>query len=97
MLTAAGGRAPAKFAKAASALSPRLLECYRRGLDGDPTLRGPFVAAVDTSADGRVTSARAELDGIGDPAVTGCVLRLVRATRFPASGGRFSIPMTFTD
>ena len=49
------------------------------------------------SADGRVASARAELDGIGDPAVTGCVLRLVRAARFPAGGGRFSIPMTFTD
>lgn len=97
MLTSAGGRASPRVARTASALAPRLLDCYRQGLSDDPTLRGPFVAGLDLAADGRVTSARAELDGLGAPAVAGCVLRVVRAARFPSGADRLSIPIRFSD
>jgi hypothetical protein len=97
MLTAAGGRASTRVAKTASGLAPRLLECYRLGLALEPTLRGPLVAGVDLGPDGRVTAARAEIDGLGAPEVTSCVLRVVRAARFPGTRERLSIPMRFTD
>ncbi len=97
MLTSAGGKASGKVARIASALAPRLVDCYRLGLDEEPGLRGPFVAGVEVAADGQVVSARAELDGLGVPQVTTCVLRHVRAARFPAGTARLSIPMRFTD
>src|SRR5262249_41718779 len=69
LLTRAGGRAPAKLARVATALQPKLLGCYRIGLAQQPALRGSFVAGVDIAADGHVASVRAELDGIGAPAL----------------------------
>jgi hypothetical protein len=95
VLTSENGRAPRAAARAASALGPELLGCYRRGLAGDPSLRGSLVAGVDVGADGRVVRARAELDGLGAPAVTGCVLAVVRGARFPRGPERISIPMQF--
>lgn len=95
MRTSAGGRAPASMTKAASALTPRLLACYRQGLALEPTLRGSIVAGVDVGPDGRIAAARAEIDGLGAPAVTGCVLAEVRAAKFPRGPERLSIPIRF--
>jgi hypothetical protein len=93
--TAENARAPAAAARVARGLSPGLLACYRRGLAVEPALRGALVAGLEIDAGGHVTSARAELDGLGVPEVTGCVLRLVRAARFPRGPERISIPMQF--
>jgi hypothetical protein len=95
LLTSAGGRAPAKLARVASALEPRLLGCYRIGLAAQPALRGSFVAGVDIAADGHVAVARAELDGLGAPALASCVLAEVRAAHFPKGPERLSIPIRF--
>jgi hypothetical protein len=97
MLTAENGRAPQAAARAASALEPGLLACYRRGLAGEPALRGSLVAGVELAADGRVKQARAELDALGAPEVTSCVLAAVRTARFPRGSARLSIPIRFTD
>ena len=95
MRTTAGGRAAPAMAKAATALTAKLLGCYRQGLRAEPTLRGSLVAGVDVGADGRVAAVRAEIDGLGAPAVTGCVLAEVRAARFPRGPERLSIPIRF--
>lgn len=97
MLTAENGPAPKAAARAATALTSELLGCYRRGLAGEPGLRGSLVAGVDVGADGRVVRARAELDGLGAPEVTSCVLQTVRAGKFPRGPERLSIPIRFTD
>jgi len=97
VLTEENGRAPAAAARVARGLAPGALGCYRRGLAAEPSLRGAFVAGLDIGADGRVLQARAELDGLGAPEVTGCVLKLVRAARFPRGAERISIPMKFGD
>jgi len=93
--TAAGGKAPAPMAKAASALAPKLLTCYRLGLAHEPGLRGSLVAGVDIGSDGRVSAARAEIDGLGAAEVTACVLAEMRAARFPRGPERLSIPIRF--
>ena len=97
VLTSENARAPAAAAKVARGLASGALGCYRRGLAAEPSLRGPFVAGLDIGADGRVVQARAELDGLGVPEVTGCVLKLVRAARCPRGAERISIPMRFGD
>jgi hypothetical protein len=96
VLTGERGNAPESVAKAARALAPRLLECYRRGLDADPELRGTLVMGVATDGKGNVSEARAEIDGLGAPAVSACVVERVKAARF--AGGestRFSFPVRF--
>lgn len=99
VLTDENARAPEKVRRAATALRGPLLECYKRGLAGEPALRGSFVAGVDVAADGRVKTARAEIDALGAPEVAACVLQKVKAARFPAGAGpeRLSIPMQFSD
>lgn len=95
MRTAAGGPAAQAMTRAAVALQPKLLSCYRLGLALEPTLRGSFVAGVDVGADGRVSGVRAEIDGLGARAVTGCILAEMRAAHFPKGPDRLSIPMRF--
>jgi hypothetical protein len=97
VMTVVGGPASRKVARAASALAPRLLDCYRIGLAGNPALRGAMAVGIELSAGGRVASANVELDGIDDQQVTGCVLRLVKTARFPGGSGRVSIPIRFSD
>jgi hypothetical protein len=96
VLTGEGGNAPDAVSKAAAALAPRLLDCYRRGLDADPELRGTLVVGVVSDATGRVTDARAEIDGLGAAPVSSCVVGKVKAARFPAGDAlRFSFSLRF--
>lgn len=95
VLTKSAADAPAEVTTATRQLSPRLLTCYRDGLDEDPMLRGTLVIGVDVEGGGRVASARAELDGLGAPAVTRCALAAVKAARFPSARDPFSFAVNF--
>jgi hypothetical protein len=96
VLTGERGNAPEGVARAASALAPKLLECYRHGLDADPELRGTLVVGVVADASGRTSEARAEIDGLGAPEVSACVVARVKAARFPGGEAlRFSFPVRF--
>jgi hypothetical protein len=96
VLTQTRGPAPLALADAARRLEPQLVSCYQTGLKDDPGLRGPLVLGLALGADGRVKEARPEIDGLGAPAVTACVLSHVRATRFPrATAAHVSLPMKF--
>ncbi len=96
VLTGERGNAPEPVARAARALAPRLLECYRQGLVADPELRGTLVVGVVADASGRVSEARSEIDGLGAPEVSACVVARVKAARFPGGESmRFSFPVRF--
>jgi len=96
VLTGERGNAPEAVAKAARALAPRLLECYRRGLEAEPELRGTLVVGVAADGRGHVSEARAEIDGLGAPEVSACVVARVKAARFPGGQAmRFSFPVRF--
>jgi hypothetical protein len=96
VLTATSGNAPEPVARVARSLTPRLLECYRRGLAADPELRGTLVVGVATDAKGNVSEARAEIDGLGAAAVSACVVAQVKAARFTGGeSSRFSFPVRF--
>jgi hypothetical protein len=96
VLTRSRGHASEPVARAASALEPELLGCYKSGLAGEPALRGTLVVGVAVDGEGRVTEARAELDGLGAPGVTSCVVSRFRAARFPRAADRFSMPIRFS-
>jgi len=96
VLTAARGNAPEAVSKAAGALAASLLECYKRGLSADPELRGTLVVGVAADASGHVSDARAEIDGLGAPEVSACVVAQVKTARFPRGQAlRFSFPVRF--
>jgi hypothetical protein len=96
VLTGTSGNAPEAVARVARGLAPRLLDCYRRGLAADPELRGTLVVGVATDGKGGVKEARAEIDGLGAPAVVTCVVAQVKAARFTGGeGARFSFPVRF--
>jgi hypothetical protein len=96
VLTRSRGQAPEAVARTAMALEPELLACYLAGLRGEPALRGTLVVGVAVDGAGHVTEARPELDGLGAPRVTSCVVSRFRGTRFPGAAERFSMPVRFT-
>jgi hypothetical protein len=91
------GKAPPAIARAAQMLERSLMTCYRRGLKSDPFLRGPLALGAEVSVDGRVTTAYAEVDGLGAPDVVTCAVETLRGARFPRGSTRLSIPVEFTD
>ncbi len=96
VLTDRRGNAPDGIGKTALALEPKLLECYRRGLAAEPELRGTLVVGVGIDREGRVSAARAEIDGLGAAEVSACVVARVKAARFPGGEAlRFSFPVRF--
>jgi hypothetical protein len=95
-LGAARSRAPEAMARAASQLTPKLLDCYKQVLATEPSLRGSFVVGVEIAADGKVTAARAELDSLRVPAMSSCILAEVRSARFPKGPDKLSIPIRFS-
>jgi hypothetical protein len=95
VLVAKGGPAPPKVTRAAMALAPALVDCYRAGLAKDPLLRGSLVAGIVIDKDGRVSEARLEMDALGVPVATRCALDSLRAARFPRGIGAVSVPVKF--
>lgn len=96
VVTRTAAPAPEPVVRAAQALRPELVACYELGLRTDPQLRGSLVVGLTLDAQGRVTEARPELDGLGAPVVARCVVDKVRAARFPTDRAeRFSLPLRF--
>jgi hypothetical protein len=90
-----GGKAPEQVARAAAGLESSILGCYRAALKQSGELRGALVIGVETTTDGKVVEAKAEIDGIGDVALVSCALAEARKHKFPGKSARFSIPVKF--
>jgi hypothetical protein len=96
MRTDQRGTAPDEVTRTARALVPELTRCYEKGLAVEPGLRGAVVLGVKLEGNGRVAEARPELDGLGAPEVTACVVARVKAAKFPAGlAARYSVPLRF--
>jgi hypothetical protein len=77
------------------ALEGQLLGCYKAGLVKNARLRGSLVIGLALDREGRVESARPEIDAIGNEALVGCAMERVKAQRFPKGKPRLSIPVYF--
>jgi TonB family protein len=64
-----------------------LQACYEIEAQKDPTLKGGVTVAWSIDPSGSVTSANVASTTMHNARVEGCVLRQVRAWRFPASDG----------
>lgn len=96
VLTATSEAAPAGVTRAAQAIQPELVACYRKGLEADPALRGLLVLGLTVNDSGAVTDARTEIDGLRAPKVVKCVVGKLKAARFPeGQAERFSVPVKF--
>jgi hypothetical protein len=75
-----------------------LRSCYESGMRHSEGLAGKLVVRFSVSAVGKVVDAQAEVDTLGDPLVTRCMLERARSWRLPPLGGRygFSAPFIFT-
>lgn len=82
---------------------PAIRSCYEKGLTKQPTLAGKVMASFRIGADGTVDNAH-EAPGEGppfpDPKVTECILKQIRALRFPKPNGggvvKVKYPFVFT-
>lgn len=69
---------------------PAIRSCYEKSLTAQPTLSGKVMTSFRIAADGSVDEAK-EAPGEGppfpDPKVTECILKQIRALRFPKPNG----------
>lgn len=69
---------------------PAIRNCYEKSLTSQPTLAGKLMTSFRIAADGSVDEAK-EAPGEGppfpDPKVTECILKQIRALRFPKPNG----------
>ena len=79
------------------AVKGEVASCYHTSLRWRPQLSGVLQVYFTMAADGRVSDAGIEEDSLDDPIVRHCVLRTLRAWRFPEASGEseFSIPFVF--
>jgi hypothetical protein len=85
--TAHGGLNAEQIRRVVMAHRGALQACYEIEAQKDPTLRGGVTASWTIDAAGAVTSANLASSTIHNARVEGCVLRQVRAWRFPSSDG----------
>ncbi|MGD0675883.1 MAG: AgmX/PglI C-terminal domain-containing protein [Polyangiaceae bacterium] len=85
--TARGGLNPDQVQRVVLAHMGALRACYEMEAQKDPTLRGGVTASWTIDPIGGVTSANVAGTTIHNARVEGCVLRQVRAWRFPSSDG----------
>jgi hypothetical protein len=79
------------------ALEHDLLGCYKQGLSKNARLRGSLVVGIALDKEGRVESARPEIDAIGDDALVGCTVEHVKTQRFPKGKPHLSVPVYFKE
>ena len=78
-------------------LEQNLLACYKQGLTKNARLRGSLVVGIALDKEGRVESARPEIDAIGDDALVGCTVDHVKTQRFPKGKPHLSVPVYFKE
>jgi len=79
------------------AVKGEVASCYHTSLRWRPQLSGVLNVYFTVAADGSVTDVGIESDSLDDPIVRHCVLRTLRAWRFPEASreSEFSIPFVF--
>ena len=65
----------------------RVKACYQRALQSDPALAGRVVVELTIGEDGRVRAVRIKSSALDNAEVKGCILRVLRALRFPQPAG----------
>jgi hypothetical protein len=74
----------------------RIQACYERGLTRRASLAGRVTFSWTIQPNGRVAGAREQASTLGDPAVSSCILGVIRGMRFPQpSGGPVQVTFPF--
>lgn len=92
------GKESPELLSAIGAKAGQARSCYERALSNNNALAGRLEIAVRVSRTGSVCSASIAKDGLGDAAVTSCVLSRFRGGRYPQPSGGcvdVSVPMNF--
>lgn len=81
-----------------ASLRVRFRRCYERGLAVEPSLAGSVTLVANVGANGEVTAAEPAGDSTLGPAVTACLVNVVKSANFAPPGGagaRLRIPIKF--
>ena len=95
-LVTTGGKLSTDANRVTAGLRARLRQCYRRGLDADPSQSGKVTVAFKVDAEGNVTSATDKKSSGVSAAVTACVVGVVKRAQFGAGAGSAELPIAFT-
>lgn len=74
--------------------SPVIGNCYRRGLAFNPSLQGMMILRVSINPNGTVSDVTTAVNYVQDPAVTACVVNVMRTAVYPAAAR--PVPTTAT-
>jgi hypothetical protein len=92
------GRETAELLSALGAKAGQARSCYEKALSNNGALAGRLEVAVRVSPTGSACSASIGKDGLGDAAVTSCLLSRFRSGKYPQPTGGcvdVSVPMNF--
>ena len=78
-------------ARAVRRQANKIRKCYEQRLQKKPNLRGKLTVRWTIGLNGRVPKAAATGNTLGDGAVTGCILRVIRKLQFPKPEGGICI------
>ena len=87
-----GRLGPAQVRRVVDSREGDLRACYEHELRADPTFQGGIVLSWEILPDGSVSAPMVLRSTLDAPQVEECVLRRVRAWRFPASDSQTSVP-----
>ena len=74
----------------------RIQRCYERRLVNNPELSGRIVFGWTIATSGRVAGVAVQSSTVADPAVAGCIARVIRRLRFPQpEGGSVQVSFPF--
>lgn len=90
-----GGLSPEQIRRVVMSHVGALRACYESELDKNPSLAGGVTIAWQIAPGGNVTGASLAGSSLGNPRAEGCMLRQVRAWRFPSSDGASSATFPF--
>ncbi|MBM4291277.1 MAG: AgmX/PglI C-terminal domain-containing protein [Deltaproteobacteria bacterium] len=82
--------------RAIQAKQAKISACYERQLLSKPNLSGMLKLAWEIGADGKVGAVREESSSLGDPALSQCVMGVIKTISFPKpTGGAVTIKYPF--
>jgi TonB family protein len=73
----------------------RIAACYERQLLKSPNISGMLTLSWEITPQGKVKSAREVTSSLGSPALTSCVMKVIKRARFPSSKGKTKVKYPF--
>jgi len=93
--TGSGGLTQEQIRRVVMAHVGALLACYESEAQRNPNLKGGLSVAWQIAPEGNVTGASLASSTLGNPRVEGCVVRQVKAWRFPSSAKASDVSWPF--